>query len=359
MAMLPESPLAKILKRNLQELHQKVSMQMQMNEQLTTEDHYQLSQLHTYLELESWEAETAILLLCGIEPQGAIIASGYRNARGAWIDKEVINHAIFFGEKDTYDIPTMREIRERKNELQKDLDNLPGLIKDEKCFWSDTSASNILEYEQQIVSAEQWLKTFDDWVIEEHWIEVWGTRKKYGECLDRIKKLWNSGKHQSVNPIRYYIDWALEKGIEITWLEWAISKELLSTENTNLVNSKMDERHSESTTGDSDLESTDKEFREAFDPLPIEGIAEMFPLTSLGVGNLQAWKRLAGNASRNKLNKTRVVTSSGKAKSTFDPWLVGEWIISENRGLTQEAVYRKLAKNLPMRSAHLKDFLLP
>jgi hypothetical protein len=42
--------------------------------------------------------------------------------------------------------------------------------------------------------------------------------------------MWKSGRHEDRNPPGYYIDWVLNQGHKIPWLEWATSKGLLSRE---------------------------------------------------------------------------------------------------------------------------------
>ena len=106
------------------------------------------------------------------------------------------------------------------------------------------------------------------------------------------------------------------------------------------------------------FDSSNDERLTAFDPVPLSGIAKMFPLKKDEQHNLFKWKSYAEMASRNNLNNARTLTGRGKAKSKFDPYLVGEWLI--NKGLyPRDKIERKLANNLPLRSSHLKDLFLP
>lgn len=95
----------------------------------------------------------------------------------------------------------------------------------------------------------------------------------------------------------------------------------------------------------------------AFDPVPLSAIAKIFSLHKDEEQNIKKWRSLASKASRNGLNKTRASAGKGSAESTFNPWLVGEWVIP-NLGFTQELVNRKLANNLPERSKDMKDYIL-
>ncbi|QYZ65367.1 MAG: hypothetical protein HPY30_04830 [Gammaproteobacteria bacterium (ex Lamellibrachia satsuma)] len=100
------------------------------------------------------------------------------------------------------------------------------------------------------------------------------------------------------------------------------------------------------------------EWVSAFDPLPLSGIARMFPLDRDEQNNLDIWKTRADKASRNGLIKARISTGTGNAESTFDPWEVSEWLIDKGH-YTRDKTERKLANNLPTRSAHLKDLIRP
>lgn len=105
-------------------------------------------------------------------------------------------------------------------------------------------------------------------------------------------------------------------------------------------------------------ETDDNETIPPFDALPLSGIAKMFKIITDETLNLEEWKEHSGNAARNKLINSRVIVGRGKRQSTFDPQLVGDWLV--NKGyLTQEKVTKSLGKNLPSRSQGLLDFFLP
>lgn len=116
---------------------------------------------------------------------------------------------------------------------------------------------------------------------------------------------------------------------------------------------------------DTELETDEAELPSAinteepvYDPLPTDGIAAMFPLSRDDDENLERWRNLAHNAPRNGLADCRVATGSGKRQSTFDPASVGEWLVRKGK-YTQAEVVRILQRNLPTRSAHLRDLLAP
>lgn len=41
---------------------------------------------------------------------------------------------------------------------------------------------------------------------------------------ERLQRIWDSGNHPNLNPPAYYIDWALAKGFDVPWLNYAIKK---------------------------------------------------------------------------------------------------------------------------------------
>jgi len=92
----------------------------------------------------------------------------------------------------------------------------------------------------------------------------------------------------------------------------------------------------------------------AFDSLPTDTIAAMFRLEKDDEANQIIWNSLAKAALRNGLSSARTATGKGKAKSLFNPYTVGEWLI-KHKGFAQDKVNRILIKNLPSRSAHVGD----
>jgi hypothetical protein len=86
---------------------------------------------------------------------------------------------------------------------------------------------------------------------------------------------------------------------------------------------------------------------DAFDPLPISGIASLFNnVTSF---DLDKWRKLASKAKTNGLDIARTEASKGRGESTFNPVLVANWLISI-KGISAERLERKLKSNLPERS---------
>ena len=95
---------------------------------------------------------------------------------------------------------------------------------------------------------------------------------------------------------------------------------------------------------------------DAFDPLPLSGIAKMFRLEKSDAGNTSTWRGLATQATKNKLAGSRISVGGGKRESTFKPYLVGEWLVDTGK-LTRKDVDRCLVTNLPPGSHWAKDYL--
>jgi hypothetical protein len=100
--------------------------------------------------------------------------------------------------------------------------------------------------------------------------------------------------------------------------------------------------------------------KNAFDPLPLSGIADMFRLDTDDNKNSERWRKLAERANRNGLSEARMELGRGSAESRFDPLMVADWLVEHGiKGMTRERVNRILANNLPERSQDLKHLFDP
>jgi len=307
----------------------KIAEFINKNGQLNTKTDYESSSLAFYLELDSWQWEEALLLLSGIQPSKV----DYDYDDDGLVK---IHHAEFLGRPDIYEVPSEAEI-------------LDWLEKCNEEYQTYKEKGNFgPKWEGELNAIYNNFGMYEGLLNNGYFNRVWAIRSQHAKRLTRYRLIWNSGTHEDRNSPGYYIEWALKKGYKIPWLEWAKNKGLLSTENTH---------YPVAHTRPKKLERSEDELKEAFDPVPLSTIANMFKLNTDEEKNLKQWRILAAKASRNGLNKTRVSTGKGKAESTFNPWLVGDWVI-QNRGYTQEKVNRKLANNLPERSKDLKDLIL-
>lgn len=94
---------------------------------------------------------------------------------------------------------------------------------------------DISNLESQIEYEERLLKTSKEMKDSDHSWLVRDLRGAYENRLGKIQKIWESGTHETKNPPQYYIEWALGKGIEICWYEWAKSSgRLPSHKNDNV-----------------------------------------------------------------------------------------------------------------------------
>jgi len=192
---------------------------------LSKEDRYEMSSLSEYFDLDNWKSHEAVLILCGIDPDGASIEYGYSNFLGAHIDGVRIKNVIFFGEEDSYDIPTKEDLFDLRDEYIRKIDGIRGELNDD---FLTPSASEKRVKENKILKKEKLIKSLEHLMNDEHFNSVWDLRQKYSEHLSRMNKLWESGKHENKNSPDYYIKWAESKKLNISWLEWAIKKGYLS-----------------------------------------------------------------------------------------------------------------------------------
>jgi hypothetical protein len=222
MRKLSNKDLDEILGKDLQEFRQIMSKRLQEEEQKTTEDRYETSSLRTYFELDSWNSNQALLILCGIDPQAALIDTGYRNFIGGWINAQQIEHATFFGEADGYDTPSEKEIYSWIDDDEKDIktakDQIEGFKKYGDCICDEKDIPKIRE---QLAEAEASLEMRKEWLYDDSYNREWSTRSGYARKLTRIKAIWESGDHAERNTLNYFIDWAFGKGLEVSWLNWA------------------------------------------------------------------------------------------------------------------------------------------
>jgi hypothetical protein len=223
MRKLSNKDIGEILGNDLQEFHKNMSRWTQEEEQKTTEDRYETSSLRTYFELDSWNSNQALLILCGIDPQAALIDTGYRNFIGGWINAQQIEHATFFGERDGYDTPGEKEIYSLIDVEEKSIktakDEIEGFEKYGPSFTCDEK--DIPKIREQLAKAEASLEMCTEWLYDDSFNREWTIRSGYARKLTRIKAIWESGDHAERNTPRYFIDWALGKGLDVSWLNWA------------------------------------------------------------------------------------------------------------------------------------------
>jgi hypothetical protein len=169
-----------------------------------------------------------LLLLCGIEPQGAVIKYGYKNSVGAWINQVAINHAYFIGRPKIYEAPSREDImgwlHECNEEYQANYQDFIDPSSKNHQIQSGYSTTK----EQDALHAE--FGMYENLLNNKYFNQVWEVRSHYAKRLSRYRLMWKSGRHEDRNPPGYYIDWVLNQGHKIPWLEWAISKGLLSRE---------------------------------------------------------------------------------------------------------------------------------
>lgn len=157
---------------------------------------FAFANLHMYLALDAWYWQDALLLLAGGKPEGADIDwNGYHNFCDVLINSPKVNNVSFIDCRlPEYDVP------------------------------EDYSYSN----------DESFFKGDGD--VEEKITELGKFQKK----LEGLYTFWTNAlepRKERYSP-NYYIEWALSKGIDIPWLDFAIEQGFYKPKQLQEVESK-------------------------------------------------------------------------------------------------------------------------
>lgn len=190
-------------------------------ENIFEEGAYSQTGLVSYFELDSWPYDEAILLMAGIQPRGAIVKYHYENFMGQDIHGAKIYGAeLLCTTHDIYSIPTVNSLDEDIRAWEHELEKL-----DRTGF---TMSKDEVKNKEKQINAEISLST--ELLKDDHILKFDRIFREYEHKLSRIHRIWTSGYHNSRNPIKYYLDWAKEKNIEIEWLDWAIENNYYTDE---------------------------------------------------------------------------------------------------------------------------------
>lgn len=124
--------------------------------------------LHHWFRRDSWTAKEAMLLLCGLDPNGTVVGA---------------SESIF------------------GNELE---------------IFKATYTLDGFEYGP---------KSIDEMESSEY-AEV----AEYESAWKEMTSIWSSGDHQPRNPPAYYLEWAARKNLRVPWIEWARENNLIDTQ---------------------------------------------------------------------------------------------------------------------------------
>jgi len=159
---------------------------------------YKFSELRAWLKLDTWKQNDGLLLITGIEPQGADVNwEGYKNYMGVHIEgTQLINACLLDDAEDYYDLPHNMGEDEAKNKWNYGEDLIEELAERNK------------------------------------------TIQKYSKILNDIKIIWDASnfKDERYSP-KHYIEWAVSKNIDLPWLDWAIENKLTE----QVINSDIEE----------------------------------------------------------------------------------------------------------------------
>ena len=188
---------------------------------------YESSTLFGYLGFDSWEKNSALLLLTEIDPNMVSIEYGYHSSMGTWTDLVKIHHAFFLGRPNIYMVPSRDEVIGWIDEISEEHTaylEKHGIV---------APRGSELKWHMEKTAARNNHMMFLNLLENEYFNRVWEIRSRYAKQLTVRRAWWNSGKHEDRNSIAYYLNWASNKGLVIPWLEWAKSKGLLPSENTS------------------------------------------------------------------------------------------------------------------------------
>ncbi|MES2977404.1 MAG: hypothetical protein V4731_03195 [Pseudomonadota bacterium] len=178
-------------------------------------DPFPFSSLQGTLELETWAPNSALLILAGVDPQGAVFDWEYENYMGATIHEPQIRHAVCFSDRsDLYSYPVDSDYHPSRLELKE-------LIREAKN--NGSSQAEMDDLLDRLKEAERW---------REDETSIFKTRvlTLRSAMLGILKRRWDScehdeGRRESPN---YFVRWAEKRGFEIEWAVWARENKLLS-----------------------------------------------------------------------------------------------------------------------------------
>ena len=140
-----------------------------------------------WLLMDSWSHEEGLQLLAGLQPAAPL---------------SVITRA----RHDFYTLEDRVSGKIRPSDIPRCLRTLEGLE-----LWKDYS-----EY-------------LDDWEEIRRRTEI-----RTGQQLNFITRIWETGTHPERPEPLYFINWAIGKGIQVDWLQWAIDEGFLTSASANL-----------------------------------------------------------------------------------------------------------------------------
>lgn len=139
-----------------------------------------------------------------------------------WVGQVVHGAKIYAADllcttEDVYSIPT-------SNSLHEDISNLEKRLKKLDRSGFTLNEEELKDKEDRI---KEEISTYKELLTDETIFKFEKILRVYEKKLSRIHRIWYSGYHKTRNPIQYYLDWALEKNIEIEWHDWARQNSLL------------------------------------------------------------------------------------------------------------------------------------
>ncbi|WP_157421861.1 hypothetical protein [Acidovorax sp. Root219] len=196
---------------SVHELPLEVSLQLSLlGTKAAAENPYSYSDLPRWLGFETWLPRDALLLLAGVSPTAALVDWTYQNLMGAEIDKPTIRTASDLnGIYDRYSVPSPSDWAE-------DIEEIKIQLKEE----ANQEKRKKLEQELRSYEASR-----DEPSTVRRAIEL----RHRSNILGALSDQWFSGDHdpeKRYSP-EHFISWALARGYQPEWYEWARSNRLL------------------------------------------------------------------------------------------------------------------------------------
>jgi hypothetical protein len=151
------------------------------------------------------------------------------NDQDAVVNEITISHAVFFGEPNGYKLIDEEDYQYWYDSLRKDLSSLEKTL--DELLSIDISRIKLHEkhegfigiVEARIEAVSKIISNEQDDIFSINSMHKSENEKRscHAKQLGQLRRLWKSGEHANRNTPSYFIKWALNKGHEISWLDWA------------------------------------------------------------------------------------------------------------------------------------------
>jgi hypothetical protein len=164
-------------------------------------DGHKFRLLLSYLDLDLWTEKEGLLLLSGVYPTGAVVNFNERTKRVNINNADILGARVF-----TSEYPDCDSTRNTYWLLSRKVDQAEA-----------EGAST-----EKVAKLKANLDEFESSFMCPLTKGVWTVIGTYSAICSNIYRLWLGSNHMiGKQPKEYFINWALERGLEISWLDWA------------------------------------------------------------------------------------------------------------------------------------------